>query len=92
MAYIIQYKNSGTRKYPRYIIDFRKQLPIIIFLSVLITVATISIINGSLTWIVPGEPEVTISAFNEFMDALSQGDSFSEAITTFCREVINGGA
>ena len=36
----------------------------------------------------PGNPEITAPAFEELMNALSNGASFSDAVTAFCREVI----
>ena len=40
-------------------------------------------------WI-PGDPAVTKAAFSEMTQQLKAGDSWEDAVVTFCREVMDG--
>jgi len=40
--------------------------------------------------LIPGDPEITIPAFSEFVDCVQEGMPFSEALTEFCLEIVNG--
>ena len=40
------------------------------------------------TFLIPGDPEITKAAVMQFTQNIQQGDNFKEAITTFCREII----
>ena len=91
MAYVIRYLNSGKKKYPRRILRIRHRLPLLVFACTILFGIVLTATYGSLYWIVPGDPEVTVPAFEQLMDALSKGESFGEAVSAFCREVIQGG-
>ena len=39
--------------------------------------------------LIPGNPEVTKAAFAQFSDDIRNGEHLDEAITAFCREIIN---
>lgn len=91
MAYVIRYQKNGKKKYPRRNLRLGDQIPIVFCLCAILTVVAISVAYGSLYWLVPGDPDVTVPAFCEFMDAISQGDPFGDAVSAFCREVILGG-
>ncbi len=90
MAYVIRYKRQGKKKYPRRNLNIKNRMPILFCMGVLIVCIVISAYHGGLSWMVPGDPDVTAPAFTEFMNALSNGDSFGDAVTVFCREVIQG--
>ena len=40
-------------------------------------------------FMIPGNPDVTRAAFAQFTEDLRLGTSFSNAINTFCREIID---
>lgn len=40
----------------------------------------------------PGDPAVTKAAFAKFIDSIRGGSSVGQAITAFCREIIEGAA
>ena len=87
MAYVIRYRSHGKKKYPRR--NFIKgRTPLLLTIGALIVVISLTLYNGGLQWILPGNPEITAPAFEELMNALSNGASFSDAVTAFCREVI----
>ena len=42
--------------------------------------------------LVPGDPDVTLHGLETLARELREGESFSDAVTAFCREVIDGAA
>lgn len=40
-------------------------------------------------FLTPGNDRITQAAFSEFADNIRAGDSFKEAITTFCEKIID---
>lgn len=51
--------------------------------------------TAALPWIrdflIPGDPDVTATALTELVNDLRDGVSFTDAVTTFCREIISNG-
>ncbi len=43
-------------------------------------------------FLVPGDPDVTLHGLEVLTQELRDGESFSDAVTAFCREVIDGAA
>ena len=41
-------------------------------------------------WILPGDPEVTQTALTAMIEDIRNGSELSDAITAFCREILNG--
>jgi hypothetical protein len=39
--------------------------------------------------LLPGDPEITEAALGQLIGDIQNGERFSEAITTFCREIID---
>ena len=87
MGYKFSYPTVGKRHYPR-----KKPLPSWALPVGLISVffLTITIYNGSVNWLLPGDPAVTEAALTEMIEKLSQGEAFGEAVTAFCKEIIAG--
>ena len=62
-----------------------------VILVVLIGVGAMSTREETLEkLLIPGDPEVTKGAYIQFTEDLQEGDSFREAITTFCQEIFAG--
>lgn len=40
-------------------------------------------------FLIPGDPEVTKAAFAQFTENIRQGEPVGDAITAFCREIID---
>ena len=91
MAYVIQYQNKGNKKYPRRIRNHKIWFPFLFFIITIFSVTVISVSYGGFKWLLPGDPDVTAFAFEEFVDSLSMGEPFGEAVTAFCREIIRSG-
>ena len=43
-------------------------------------------------FLVPGDPDVTLHGLEVLTQELRDGENFSDAVTAFCREVIDGAA
>ena len=91
MAYKIRYGvNRHDRK--KRGVARRIWLPFLLAACLLVTVWLIEMKNISLDWLLPGDPEVTASALESLRENLAAGEPFGEAVTAFCREIINGAA
>ena len=92
MPYRIDYLSGGTRRRP-----LHTKLPrtavktAIIILALIAGALTVKIIG--LPWVqevlLPGDPAVTAAALENMTDGLRSGDSLVEAVTAFCREIID---
>ena len=41
-------------------------------------------------WMLPGDPAVTEAALSGLVDQIRDGDDFSQAMTVFCRVILDG--
>lgn len=92
LGYTIQYGssgkaesawNSGRRKY-------KKRITAVVLLAVLCAGLLLSGGAEKLkNLIIPGDPEVTKAAFAQFTEDIRQGERVGDAITAFCREIID---
>lgn len=41
------------------------------------------------SYLLPGDPQITEAALNELADDLREGESVADAVTAFCREILN---
>ena len=91
MAYKIDYISVGKRQY----LTNRKTpqwlLPTAVILSLSAAFLAITVQYGSTDWLLPGDPAVTKAALTELIENLKAGEQFGDAITAFCREVIQSG-
>lgn len=91
MGYQIVYNPEDNHKYPTHIRKKRKvkMIPLILFASILVLGSRQ--IRGKLEqWLIPGDPQVTKAAFSLMMEDLRDGESFGDAVTAFCNEIIAG--
>lgn len=63
----------------------------VIVLAAAITLLCVDIWNGR-QWLLPGDPQITAQALDTMVDSLRAGGSVGEAITCFCREIIENAA
>ena len=95
MAYRIRYGQALIKK--RIIfgnkIRFSKQY-IIPFCCFLVLCGGIVIAKSKVVqdFFLPGNPDVTRTAISGFVTDLKDGETMKEAITTFCREIIDNAA
>ena len=90
MAYKIQYSPEDTRRYP----SVKNGKPVRWQRWLLAAGILMGILwlwrNGIPELLIPGDAEVTVSAAKHMMDNLRQGQSVNQAVSVFCREILNG--
>ena len=86
MAYQIRYEDTAVIK------KTKPQQKIIS--AWIVSLCVVALLAGSLrlesvqNFLIPGDPEVTKAAFSAFTRNLENGDSFTDAATAFCRQII----
>lgn len=90
MSYRIQYAPESADRYPKTVKKAKIHLKSWIGAAALITTALWLYFHGIPDFLVPGDPEVTKAAASVLVDEIQAGTAVNEAITTFCKSVING--
>lgn len=91
MAYRIRYGQPGIGERTA-ISRNKKVLPVILAAVICIAVA-ICVLNPNLKQaLIPGNPEVTEAAFATMIADMKEGVRFGDAMTAFCREIIDHAA
>ena len=94
MGYRIAYESFGEeKKFPTY---WRRKSAIAAGLLVIVlVVGAVSVKYTGLRWVqdylLPGDPAVTAAALENFAQDLKEGESVKDAITAFCREIMDHG-
>ncbi len=91
MGYRIMYSPEDNAKYPIPIKEagVRKWLlGGITALVLLIALSFSEVRRTALQWLLPGDPETTSAAFGSMVEDFRAGNTFTEAVTTFCREIL----
>ena len=83
MGYRIAYDSQTAYKIP---LKARKKLPV---RWVITGTLVIGLLAGGWKWLLPGDPQKTQSALVGLAEDIRSGASFSQAITAFCREIVN---
>lgn len=93
MSYYVEYNPELKSQYPS-ITKREKKLPVKgILLLLLVAVAGYMLLSsGVLQFFVPGDPEVTTTAFSDLVERVGTGEPVREAVRTFFQEVIVNGA
>jgi hypothetical protein len=88
MGYKVVYPQIGKLKYRKY----RKppNMVRIICSIAIIFVLILTLWQGGISVLLPGDPVVTENALQEMITSLRDGDPLAEAVTAFCREVVAG--
>ena len=92
MGYIVEYTPQLRDSYPMKRRNKRK-FPIwtlVIITSLLVVLYSLNT-TDILRFIIPGDPAITAGAFSSMVDQVRAGESVSEAIFHFFKEVILGG-
>lgn len=95
MGYRIAYESFGEeRKCPAY--RRRKSAIAAGLLIILLVLGSVSVKHTGLRWVqdylLPGDPAVTAAALENFAQDLKEGESVKDAITAFCRQIMDYGA
>ena len=90
MTYKIQYTPQDDRRYP-VVKQRRKGRRVNSWLILLLIVAVVWFnFCGIPDFMIPGDPQVTKVAASQMVTMLKDGASTQEAITVFCRQVLDG--
>ena len=86
MSYRIQY---DTKKHPwqKRLKRQKYVLPVGIICLSLLTLGYFGM--DKLQFLLPGEPSVTAAALDNMANSLQEGETLQEAITAFCREILD---
>lgn len=90
MAYKIQYSSIGIKKYVKGKRSQKRFLSIAALSALIVFISLVILSHNRFYWLVPGDPDVTLSAMTALISDLSEGTPLGEAIVAFCREVIAG--
>lgn len=91
MRYSIQYESEKNNKYPQNTAKDRQKG--YCFLAGLLILAALFVgawhKDAIISWIVPGDDQVTIEAAEELIGNLQEGTAVGEAFTVFCDRIID---
>ena len=93
MSYQITYDSNGIKTTQKQSNKKRKPFLIGIIIATLFCVFRFSRWDNEL-WdhLIPGNADITKSAFYNFTESLQNGEAFSDAVYVFCDAVIQGAA
>ena len=90
MAYQINYSPESSSRYPqsqkKYHIDWVKCTVLCLLLLTALWVR----INGIPDFLIPGDPQITRSAAETMVADIRAGEKLENAVTVFCKEILNG--
>ena len=88
MSYSIAYSPDLNKKYP-IVKSKRRKFPKKLLILIMICITTYILMQCNvLRYIMPGDPDVTMSALSTLVQDVGSGDSVKDAIMTFCEEII----
>lgn len=94
MSYRVEYASFG-KKYPTKRKSSSKKGMIAAVLVLVLVFGAISVRLNALPWIkeylLPGDPEVTAMALEGLVEDLKEGNSLGQAVTAFCKEIMDHG-
>lgn len=87
MGYFIEYDPQLNKRYPA---QRKAQKQQRLLIPLLLTAAAIGVLwgGGLLQYLIPGDPEITVSAIQSLIEQVSRGEPVKEAVIAFCREII----
>lgn len=95
MAYNIRYVSFGEEKKQPKEAQWRKRIGAGLLIVVLL-IGAMTVKHRGLPWVteylLPGDPAVTAAALEEMVMDLRDGESLHDAVTAFCREIMEHGA
>lgn len=91
MAYTVQYKSVGKRKYPTKVKKARKlrTATVAACLLLLLIVLNIGTVREQIeSFLLPGDPDVTQAGFSQLVEDVKQGESVVDALADFCTFIV----
>ena len=90
MAYIIAYTPEASNRYPQVKgkrkVNFGKWMGLALLLAAVLWMR----LKGIPDFLIPGDAEVTKAAAAAMVDDLQDGISVNDAVTAFCRTILDG--
>ena len=90
MGYLIEYSPETAHCYPQRNTQKKRNVGRWICLLMMIGAILWLRANGIPDFLIPGDPEITKSAAVVLMDDLSDGVNVNDAVTAFCRSILDG--
>ena len=89
MSYLVEYNPELTKKYPT-VVKSKKGLSMfsILLLCIAVVGAFCLAQSGLLRYFIPGDPDVTASAFSELLNQIQAGEPIKTSVLSFCEEII----
>lgn len=91
MGYLIQYEPELNHKY-RIKGKWRPDKRFMFWGCICAAMVVLAVIPAVRQWVleflIPGDAQVTTSAFSQFVSDLRSGEQLSDAVTTFCQEIL----
>jgi hypothetical protein len=91
MSYRIEYGSGGELRKPCKKKGLWARVAVVICVLSLVAGA-MTIKNTGLSWVktvlLPGDPAVTAAALENMAESIREGESLVDAVTAFCREII----
>ena len=92
MSYKIMYEPEKRHRYPTAAFPSVRRKGLALLLLLTFTIVILLAFGGSIIeFLIPGDPEVTKSAFGNMLEQIRQGDGVTEAFSSFCREILLSG-
>ena len=92
MGYRVEYKSFGEEKKLPKVRKYKKAVMAAVLVLTL-TGGALAVKLTGLPWVqkylLPGDPEVTAAALEQMVEDLRSGYSFTDAVTAFCREIMD---
>lgn len=90
MAYKIQYTPQEDHRYPPVKQHPKRGQGSTWVLLLLVIITLWLAVNGIPDFLIPGDPDITRFAAAEMVHLMKEGASAKDAITVFCRQVLDG--
>ena len=91
MSYNITYNPELKTRYP--VVRKKRGKPLNTALILLVCFVALYVLtrSGIMHYFIPGDPEVTTEAFSTMVKRVGEGETVSNAVIGFCKEIISSG-
>ena len=91
MSYSVEYSPELKKRYPARQ-KVRQKSVLSLLLLLIVSVSIYALMQGGwMQYLIPGDPEVTTSAFSALVEDVISGEPIHQSILTFCQEIISNG-
>ena len=90
VSYKIQYTPEKSYLYPQQVTKNHIKNSGWLYVAALIAAAVWIYFSGVPRFLIPGDPEITTTAASVLVDEIRDGVAVKEAMTTFCKMILDG--